>query len=214
MSLAMQDESDPGQGIEYEWMDRVNYTLGEMHTLRFLELRKWIMTDYPNLGTSFDEPGNWSVTHLNLSECGPLTHYMTYVLQAPRDLQSLTMTSWLTPGSKMYGGEDPISIKEAVETLESIKDNLLELELDPGPSEHWVHPGIGNRYFPKPMEPYQSHAFNTFSRLERLTAPLEMFSQSTGKMSRREDHTFTPIFHRRYRSSHWSLHRENRLTKY
>ncbi|KAH0371712.1 hypothetical protein KCU65_g1720, partial [Aureobasidium melanogenum] len=75
-------------------------------------------------------------------------------------------------------------------TLESIKDNLMDLELDPGPSEHW----IGNRNFSQAMEPYQSHAFVGFNKLQRLTAPLEMFSQSTGKMTRCEDHTFYTKF--------------------
>ncbi|KAK6008203.1 hypothetical protein QM012_000106 [Aureobasidium pullulans] len=105
------------------------------------------------------------------------------------------MTSELTPDTKRDGFMDsPISIQEAVETLASIKDNLVELELDPGPSEHWVDPGLGDRIFPRSMEPHQSQAFETFLKLQRLKAPLEIFSQSTGKMSRREDHTFYTNF--------------------
>lgn len=191
MSLAMQDEN--GGGIDYNWMDRTSSTLEELQTLQFLEFRDWSATDHPMIETSFTESGIWSVTHLNLLECGPLTSWMTHVLQGPKDLQSLTMSSELTPSSNR-SGDDPISIQEAIETLDCIKHTLVELALDPGPSEHWVHPSIGDRNFAQPKEPYQSHAFNTFSRLQRLTAPLEMFSQSTGKMTRRDDHTFYTNF--------------------
>lgn len=195
ISLAMQDEDDPGQGVEYEWMDRISGTLEEMPTLRFLEIRSWGMTNHPMICNSFTEFGTWSVTHLNLLKCGPLTNDLTYFLQMPRDLQSLTMTSELTPDTKRNGSMDsPIRIQVAVDTLESIKDNLVELDLDPGPSEHWVHPRMGCKVFPLSMEPYQSHAFGAFLKLQRLKAPLEMFSQSTGKMSRRDDHTFYTNF--------------------
>ncbi|KAG9699816.1 hypothetical protein KCU95_g1260, partial [Aureobasidium melanogenum] len=192
--LAMQDERDPGQGVDVEWMDTISYTLGEMPTLRFLEIRSWGMTEHPMVYSSFAEFGTWGITHLGLLECGPLTNDVAYVLQMLRDLQSLTMISELAPNTKRHGMDDPISIQEAVDALQSIKNSLKELDLDPGPSEHWIHPRMGNRVFPRFMEPYQSHAFVGFSKLQRLTAPLEIFSQSTGKMSRREDQTFYTNF--------------------
>lgn len=187
MTLAMEDE-DFG-GLEWDWLDQVKYIPAEMQTLRFLELRSWSDTAHTWFESLFTEPGTWSVTHLNLLECGPLCREMRYVLQMPKNLQSLTMTSGLTPEGNR-DDVDPISIQEAVETLESIKNNLVDLELDPGPSEHW----IGNRNFHLAMEHYQCRAFVGFSKLQRLTAPLEMFSQSTGKMVRREDHTLYTNF--------------------
>ncbi|KAG2160629.1 hypothetical protein VTO58DRAFT_104832 [Aureobasidium pullulans] len=131
---------------------------------------------------------------MKFTDCGALTEEMEHLLQMPKDLQSLTTTSYLTPGSELHSMADAISIQEAVDVLECVQDTLLELELDPGPSELWVCPEYGVRQFPKPMEPYQSHAFGSFSKLRRLKAPLEVFSQPTGKMTRRDRHTFYTNF--------------------
>ncbi|KAG9565865.1 hypothetical protein KCU71_g5064, partial [Aureobasidium melanogenum] len=191
ISLAMQDD----QGIEYDYMPELREMIDEAPRLRFLELRDWDMSGDCNIEDCFDEPGSWTVTHLRLSECGTVTSCVCCVLEMPKDLQSLTITSGLlscSSESNFMGY--PVSIQKAVDALASVKNSLRELDLDPGASEHWRQPGLGDWYAPKAMEPYQSHAFDSFSRLQRLTAPLEMFSQSTGKMSRREDHTLYTNF--------------------
>ncbi|THX35294.1 hypothetical protein D6D12_00204 [Aureobasidium pullulans] len=186
LSLPMEDD----QGVELEWLSRIKGIVDNASALRFLEVRDWMWTNSPGLEDFFDNPGTWNLTHMKFTGCGALTEEMEYLLQMPKDLQSLTTTSCFTPGSELHSMADAISIQEAVDVLECVQDTLLELELDPGPSELWVSPEHGVRQFPKPMEPYQSHAVRSFSKLRRLKAPLEVFSQSTGKMTRRDDHTF------------------------
>ncbi|KAH0018691.1 hypothetical protein KCU78_g7056, partial [Aureobasidium melanogenum] len=191
MSLAMQDD----QGIEYDNMPGLRNMIDEAPRLRFLELRDWDMSGDCGIEDWFDEPGSWTVTHLRLSECGTVTNDVCCVLEMPKDLQSLTITSELLPCSSESNFMGyPVSIQKAVDALGSVKNSLRELDLDPGASEHWKQPGLGDRRLPQAMEPYQSRAFDSFSRLQRLTAPLEIFSQSTGKMSRRKDHTFYSNF--------------------
>ncbi|THY17693.1 hypothetical protein D6D01_07438 [Aureobasidium pullulans] len=190
LSLPMEDD----QVVEFEWVGRIKDIVDNASALRFLEVRDWAWTDYSGLENCFDNPGTWNLTHLKFTGCGALTEEMEYLLQMPKDLQSLITASYFTPGSILHSLADAISIQGAVDVLECAKDTLLELELDPGPSELWVCPEHGVRQFPKPMEPYQSHAFGSFSKLRRLKAPLEMFSQSTEKMARRDDHTFYTNF--------------------
>ncbi|KEQ89436.1 hypothetical protein M438DRAFT_6519 [Aureobasidium pullulans EXF-150] len=190
LSLPMEDD----QGVEFEWLSRIKGIVDNASALRFLEVRDWVWTNSPGLEEFFDNPGTWNLTHMKFTGCGALTEEMEYLLQMPKDLQSLTTTSCFTPGSELHSMADAISIQEAIDVLECVQDTLLELELDPGPSELWVSPEHGVRQFPKPMEPYQSHAVRSFSKLRRLKAPLEVFSQSTGKMTRRDDHTFYTNF--------------------
>ncbi|KAG9840608.1 hypothetical protein KCU98_g3477, partial [Aureobasidium melanogenum] len=191
MSLAMQDD----QGIEYDNMPGLRNMIDEAPKLRFLELRDWDMSGDCGIEDWFDELGSWTVTHLRLSECGTVTNDVCCVLEMPKDLQSLTITSELLPCSSESNFMGyPVSIQKAVDALGSVKNSLRELDLDPGASEHWKQLGLGDRRLPQAMEPYQSRAFDSFSRLQRLTAPLEIFSQSTGKMSRRKDHTFYSNF--------------------
>lgn len=191
ISLAMEDD----QGVEYENLSGIRNMIDDAPALRFLELRNWSMSGDCDIDDDFNEPGTWSVTHLRLLELGTVTNDVCCILKMPKDLQSLTITSQLLPGSgECHWMDYPISIQRAVDALGSVKDSLIELDLDPGASEHWANWRLGDRHFPNPMEPYQSRAFGAFTKLQRLTAPLEIFSQSTGKMARHDDHTFYTNF--------------------
>lgn len=187
MSLAMQDD----QGIEYEWLDRLSGIIEEAPKLRFLELRDWSMTDDSTLEEHFlDGPRIWSPTHLSLSDCGPLTDDVSYLLRKFRDLQSLKITSGLVPNSKRDGMDDPIRIYQTVSSIAGVENTLVELEFDPGPCEHWGHGSLDHL-----DEFYQSSAFLYFHKLRRLQAPLEMFSQATGRMLRDDrSHNFYTNF--------------------
>jgi len=187
MSLAMQDD----QGIEYEWLDRLAGIIDESPKLRFLELRDCSMTDDPILEEHFlDGPRIWSPTHLSLLDCGPLTDDVRNLLRKFRDLQSLKITSGLVPNSKRDGMDDPIRIHQAVSSIADVENTLVELEFDPGPCEHWGRGSLDHL-----DESYQSSAFLYFRKLRRLQAPLEMFSQATGRMLRDDrSHNFYTNF--------------------
>lgn len=189
MSLAMQDD----QGIEYEWLDRLSSIIEEAPELRHLELREWNETDHPALDQFSDEPRTWSATHLSLLDCGPLTYDVGHLLRKFRDLQSLRIESGPLPNSKYDGVDDHISIQGAIDSLASVKNNLVELEFDPGPSEQW------RRRYQWPntqsLETHLSVAFTDFPKLRRLQAPLEMFSQATDKVTRDDElHDFHTNF--------------------
>jgi hypothetical protein len=190
MSVAIHDS----QGIEAHWIEQLSRRIEERPALRYLELREWSMTDHWVMQQCLGEPGTWSATHLDLVECGPITGDVGNALEKLKNLQALRITSELIPGSKRYGTEFPISIQIAIDALESFEANLAELEFDPGPSELWVCPELYPKIFPRPKELYQSHAFRSFSKLQHLQAPLEIFSQATGKMRRDEHHTFYTNF--------------------
>jgi hypothetical protein len=190
MSLALHDE----QGLDMYWMGSFCTMIEQSPSLRFLELRHWSGTDLSNLDELLGEQGTWSATHLSLLECGPITGEVEYVLTMPKDLQSLEIISELTPDTKRHGMDSPVTIQEALGALESVETSLMELRFDPGPSEHWICPESYPRHFNQLREVYQSHAFTSFSKLQRLEAPLEIFSQSTGKMRRDEHHTFYTNF--------------------
>jgi hypothetical protein len=191
MSLSMHDD----EGIDFTWLGQLSNIIEETPTVRLLELRDWTQTDHPGLDGSLGEPGTWSVTHLSLLDCGRITEDMEHVLIMPRELQSLKITCEIISSSRrFYVFAEPISIQETVTTLESVQATLVELELDPGATEHWARPELFLGRNSHPKEPYQSHAFTSFSKLQRLEAPLEMFSQSTGKMTRDENHTFYTNF--------------------
>lgn len=187
MSLAMQDD----QGIEYGWLDQLSSIIEKSPELRFLELRDWTATNDPAMEQYFfDDPGTWSPTHLSLLDCGPVTEDMIDVSRKFRDLQSLRITSGLAPNSKRDGMDDPIRIDSAVFSIAAVQKTLVELEFDPGPCEHWDRGSLDYA-----DEFYQSTAFLYFRRLRRLQAPLEMFSQATGKMFRDDfSHNFYTNF--------------------
>jgi hypothetical protein len=191
LSVAIQADD----GIDADWVQQLAEMIEDRPALRFLELRQWSRTDTWVMEQCLGESGTWSATHLDLVECGPITGDVGCVLEKLENLQTLRITSQSIPGSKRYGMDTPISIQRAIDALEPVEANLMELEFDPGPSEHWL------RYEPYPkaftrqtMELYHSHAFTSFSKLQRLQVPLEMFSQSTGKMLRDENHTFYTNF--------------------
>jgi len=107
---------------------------------------------------------------------GPLTDDVSNLLRKFRDLQSLKITSGLVPNSKRDFMYDPVRIYEAVSSIADVGSTLVELEFDPGPCEQWGGDHVD--------EFHQSTAFLYFRKLRRLQAPLEMFSQATGKMLR------------------------------
>jgi hypothetical protein len=190
VSFAMQDD----QSVNMYWMRKLRSIIGEAPSLRFLELRYWSATELSGTDESLGEPGRWNATHLSLLECGPITLEVEYVLGMPKDLQSLEIISELTPNVKRSDLDFPISIQEAVSALEPVQTSLVELKFDPGASEHWICPESHPAAWQTLMEVYQSHAFKSLSKLQRLKAPLEMLSQSTGKMRRNENHTFYTNF--------------------
>jgi hypothetical protein len=190
MSLALHDE----QGLDVYWIESFCNMIEVSPSLRFLELRHWSGTDLSGLDELLGEQGTWGTTHLSLLECGPITGELGYVLAMPKDLQSLEIISESTPDTKRHGMDSPVSIREAVGALESVEASLMELKFDPGPSEHWICLESYPRHFNQLKEVYQSHAFTSFSKLQRLEAPLEMLSQSTGKLRRDENHTFYTNF--------------------
>ncbi|THW58894.1 hypothetical protein D6D20_06899 [Aureobasidium pullulans] len=134
LSLPMEDD----QGVDLQWVSWIEYIVDNASALRFLEVRDWVWTNSPGLEDSFNNPGTWNLTHMKFTGCGAVTEEMGYLLQMPKDLQSLTTTSYFTPGSELHSMADAISIQEAVDVLECVQDTLLELELDPGPSELWT----------------------------------------------------------------------------
>jgi hypothetical protein len=186
LSFAMQDD----QSVNTFWMRKLRSIIEEAPSLRFLELRYWSATELSGTDESLGEPGRWKATHLSLLECGPITLEVEYVLGMPKDLQSLEIISELTPNVKRSDLDFPISIQEAVGALEPVQTSLVELKFDPGASEHWICPESYPAAWQTLMEVYQFHAFTSLSKLQRLQAPLEMLSQSTGKMRRDENHTF------------------------
>jgi hypothetical protein len=190
LSFAMQDD----QSVNMFWMRKLRSIIEEAPSLRFLELRYWSATELSGTDESLGEPGRWKATHLSLLECGPITLEVEYVLGMPKDLQSLEIISELTPNVKRSDLDFPISIQEAVGALEPVQTSLVELKFDPGASEHWICPESYPAAWQTLMEVYQSHAFTSLSKLQRLQAPLEMLSQSTGKMRRDENHTFYTNF--------------------
>lgn len=181
--------------IDADWVQQLAEMIEDRPALRFLELRQWSRTDTWVMELCLGESGTWSATHLDLVECGPITGDVGCVLEKLENLQTLRITSQLIPGSKRYGMDTPISIQRAINALEPVEAHLMELEFDPGPSEHWLRYESYPRAFTRQtMELYHSHAFASFSKLKRLQVPLEMFSQSTGKMLRDENHTFYTNF--------------------
>ncbi|THZ42571.1 hypothetical protein D6C90_05261 [Aureobasidium pullulans] len=179
LTMSILDES------EYEsWETLVE--IFRMPTLRFLEIMGWDDTARP-IEDDFHDPGMSNVTHLMLTQCGALNTEMIPLLQWPKDLQRLRIKS----GLPTYDDEDSdlgdwgdVSIQEAVDTIQPLKDTLLELDFDPGDSRNWT----------EPMEPLQSRAFSNFTKLQRLNAPLEIFADSMASMRSHPTHVFHTNF--------------------
>ncbi|CAD0106093.1 unnamed protein product [Aureobasidium uvarum] len=181
----LKDASPPLTSIDFSLPHRYNwediYRVFSLPTLVTLVIRNLLSPDRPAFRFPPPIPDGLHDRHaisniqdLSLLECGPLTQSISPLFQWPRNLQRLNYSParskcepyWRTILRRTGDISDAVDL--SLQVLAPLQSALQELQFDLGLDRHWILPFRTGRLF------------ESFTKLTKLTAPVELVMYSRG----------------------------------